>query len=306
MALLIRFFCEYLRSIAFYSVLLLNTMNILTFDIEDWFHILGHPINNDLGRWKAQPSNLEKNLDKILEILLKHKQKATFFSLGWIAEQYPGSIRSISEAGFEIGSHTYSHRRIREFTPEVFREDVERSMQTVEDVLGKKVKSFRFPGFQVNNRYLWALEILAELGLEFDSSVQISHMNTRIPQKSYPVYLEVNGHRLKEFPIPVRYLANQVIYRSGSGFFRLYPYESTQRFLQKNSYNLVYFHPRDFDIQMMDKSHFNPLRNFKIRAGLSGALVKFERLLEEFEFMDIQTANKLVDWDESRVFRHSW
>ncbi|MCF8397682.1 MAG: polysaccharide deacetylase family protein [Bacteroidales bacterium] len=279
-------------------------MNILTFDIEDWFHILGHPINNDISRWKDQKSNLEENIDKILGLLLEHQQKATFFVLGWITERYPQSIRKISEAGFEIGSHTHSHRRIKEFSPRSFLQDVERSIKITEDTLGKKVKSFRFPGFQISTEYLWALETLSDLGVEFDSSVQINYQNTRMQYKSYPVYLEVNGHRLKEFPVPVRYLFGQIVFRSGSGFFRFFPYRSTKTFLKRNNYNLLYYHPRDFDIEMLDEENYNFLRNFKNRAGIKSSIPKFVRLLKEFEFSDIQTANEKINWEESRVFRH--
>jgi peptidoglycan/xylan/chitin deacetylase (PgdA/CDA1 family) len=232
-------------------------LNILTFDIEDWFNILGHPANNDIANWSAYDSNLTANISTILELLQTHNQKATFFCLGWLAANRPELLRMIADCGFEIGSHTYAHKRIYEYKPNEFRQDVERSIKTIEDVLGKKVKSFRFPGFFVDKDYLWAFEILTSLGIEIDSSVKLDYRNTR-------------------------------------------------KFMEKNAYNLIYFHPRDFDVLPQHEKNFNLFRNFKNNVGKRKAMVKFAMLFSEFKFVDIQSANSKFDWGQCRLFSHHY
>jgi polysaccharide deacetylase family protein (PEP-CTERM system associated) len=281
-------------------------LNILTFDIEDWFNILGHPANNDIANWSAYDSNLTANISTILELLQTHNQKATFFCLGWLAANRPELLRMIADCGFEIGSHTYAHKRIYEYKPNEFRQDVERSIKTIEDVLGKKVKSFRFPGFFVDKDYLWAFEILTSLGIEIDSSVKLDYRNTRKTEKSYPVLMEINERRLKEFPLPRFSVFDQTLFCPGSGYFRFYPYSFSRKFMEKNAYNLIYFHPRDFDVLPQHEKNFNLFRNFKNNVGKRKAMVKFAMLFSEFKFVDIQSANSKFDWGQCRLFSHHY
>lgn len=279
-------------------------MNILTFDIEDWFHVLEHPYNNKLSSWKEISSNLEKNVHCILEMLEEYDQHATFFCLGWIADHYPHLIKAIALAGHEIGSHTYSHQLLKKSLKAGFKQDVERSVKSLEDITGQKTKSFRSPAFQIDKNYVQAYEKLGELGISYDSSIQIPARNVRNPQKTYPVIIKVNGYALHEFPIPTHFFLDKAIYRAGSGYFRLFPYAYTRKFLIKNRYNLVYFHPRDFETELQFKFKFNYLRSFKHKVGRKQMLSNFAKLLSEFRFTGIEKAAKEVNWEKCRVFEH--
>ena len=124
-------------------------MKILTFDIEDWFHILDNNETKSISEWSKFDSRLKLEMDFIYDILDKSKQSATFFIVGWIAEKYPEIIREISDRGFEIGSHSHLHQLVYEQDKKTFYNDVEKSIKTLEDCTGKKIKTFRAPGFSI-------------------------------------------------------------------------------------------------------------------------------------------------------------
>ena len=144
-------------------------MNILTFDIEEWFHILDNSSTKTEKQWSNYESRIHSNMDTIFEILDNKKIKPTFFVVGWIAEKYPDIIHQITKRGIEIGSHTHLHQLIYKNDEKTFYKDVEKSIKTIEDCSGKKVRCFRAPGFSITNKNKWAFEILYELGIEIDS-----------------------------------------------------------------------------------------------------------------------------------------
>lgn len=193
-------------------------MNILTFDVEDWFHILDNESTKTVNEWSNYEARIHQNMEKILDFLDESDQKATFFCLGWIAEKYPEVIREIDKRGFEVGSHTYMHQLIYEQSRDVFREDLQASIHILEDTIGKKVKSFRAPGFSLTSDVLWAFDELIEAGIEYDSSVfpakrahgGISQFSVREPH-----LIKYNGSEIKEFPINVHKFFNQKIVFSG-------------------------------------------------------------------------------------------
>jgi peptidoglycan/xylan/chitin deacetylase (PgdA/CDA1 family) len=124
-------------------------MNILTFDIEEWFHILDNESTKTINQWKNYEVRIHSNMERIFLLLEKHNQKATFFCLGWIAETYPEIIRKIVNRGYELGSHTRMHQLIYKQTPKEFASDLNFSVKTLEDITGQKVKYFRAPGFSI-------------------------------------------------------------------------------------------------------------------------------------------------------------
>ena len=139
-------------------------MNILTFDIEEWFHILDNSSTKTINEWSNFESRIHVNMERLFLILEKADQKATFFCLGWIAETYPEIIRQIVDKGYEIGSHTRMHQLVYEQNPEEFRKDVDHSIKTLEDISGQKVKYFRAPGFSIREDNKWAFEITFGIG----------------------------------------------------------------------------------------------------------------------------------------------
>lgn len=273
-------------------------MNILTFDIEDWFNLLEIPATANVEDWGRFEPRIHRNVDRLIETTLQHGHKATFFCLGWVAENYPEVIRRIDAEGFEIASHSHTHQLVYQQTSAQFRQDIERSIHTLEDVIGKKVKSFRAPGFSIISGMPWAFETLIELGIESDSSVFPSargHGGFADFGTAQPAIIECAGGTLKEFPISLGSMMGKQIIFSGGGYFRLLPYWIIQRLTLDSEYLMTYFHPRDFDAEqpVLDM----PLhRRFKSYVGLKGAHAKFERWLADNRFVDLATAEAQTDW----------
>lgn len=274
-------------------------MNILTFDIEEWFHILDNSSTRTTNEWSNYECRIHTNLERILLILEKTSQKATFFCLGWIAETYPEIIRQIVDRGYEIGSHTRMHQLIYEQTTFEFRQDVEHSIKTLEDISGRKVKYFRAPGFSIRQDSKWAFEILSDLGIEVDCSIFPSpraHGGFPSYESPVPSILRHEGIALKEFPINyTTFLGKQIIF-SGGGYFRLLPYALIKYWSSKSNYVMTYIHPRDFDTTQPVINELSTIRKFKSYVGLKNAEYKLERWLSDFEFTDLATAIQKVEW----------
>lgn len=143
-------------------------MNILTFDIEDWYNV--DFITQDFN-WDKYEVRIYEGVDRILERLEKDNINGTFFCLGWLAEKHPTIIKRISDMGHHIGCHSYQHQLFFRFTPEEFRFDTNKAKLLIEDVIGKEVNAFRAPGFSITKNNLWALDILIELGFKYDCSI---------------------------------------------------------------------------------------------------------------------------------------
>jgi len=144
---------------------------VLTVDVEDWFHLCGHSLYGDPATWDARPSRVEKGVDRILALLAPTPSRATFFVLGWVARKAPGVVRRIRDAGHEVGCHGDLHRRVFEMAPEAFRADVVRSRDTLQDLLGHRVTSYRAPEWSMRTPDNPALAILVEEGFAIDSSL---------------------------------------------------------------------------------------------------------------------------------------
>lgn len=274
-------------------------MNILTFDIEDWFQLLDNPTTTTPTHWANFETRIHKNVDLLLETVVRHNYKATFFCIGWIAQQYPEIIRQIDALGFEVASHSHLHQLSFTLSPKQFRQDVERSIHTLEDITGKKVKSFRAPGFSIIPGMAWAFEILIELGIEYDSSIfpaPRAHGGFADFGAARPVLIQCASGTIKEFPISVGTLLGKRFVFSGGGYFRLLPYPIIQHLTRQSDYLMTYFHPRDFDFNQ-PILELPLVRRFKSYIGLKGAYAKFDRWLTENEFIDMASASTHIDWE---------
>ena len=279
-------------------------MNILTFDIEEWFHILDNESTKTINEWKNYEVRIHQNMERIFSILDKTNQKATFFCLGWIAETYPEIIKEIVARGYEIGTHTSMHQLIYEQTPKEFAKDLEHSVKTLEDLTGQKVKYFRAPGFSITEDNKWAFEIMAAQGIEVDSSVfPAPRAHGGLPSYKQPVpsILKYNGIELKELPINYTSILGKSIIFSGGGYFRLFPYPLIKHWTQKSDYVMSYLHPRDFDAEQPVIKELSLPRKFKSYVGLKGAENKLEKWLDDFKFVDINTAVKNIDWKSVHI-----
>ncbi len=274
-------------------------MNILTFDIEEWFHILDNDSTKTEKEWANYESRIHRNMDKIFQILDDHDVKATFFCLGWVAKKYPEIIKKIDALGYEIGTHSNMHQLVYEMTPNKYEEDLKTSIFEIEDIIGKKVKYYRAPGFSIKAGNLWALESLYKYGITVDSSIfpaNRAHGGISNFSESKPCIVSYNGFDIKEFPInTMNFFGNRMIF-SGGGYFRFFPYSLIHHESKKASYIMTYFHPRDFDSGQPLLNGLSRVRKFKSYYGLSKCEPKLRRWLSNFEFIDLSSAIKQVNW----------
>lgn len=281
-------------------------MNILTFDIEEWFHILDHDSTQTEDKWIHFESRIHSNMDRIFKLLQNNDAKATFFCMGWIAERYPEIIKEIIAQGYEIGSHTQLHQLVYTQKPQEFKSDVERSIKVLEDLSGKKVKYFRAPGFSITEKNLWAFQILHELGIEIDCSVfpaVRSHGGFSAYKEQKPSIIDYNGIKLKELPINYTTFFKTPIIYSGGGYFRLCPYSLIKKWTRNSEYVMTYFHPRDFDPGQPVLQDLPLSRKFKSYVGLRKAEAKLDKWLKNFDFIDIATADNKIVWEEMPIVR---
>ena len=274
-------------------------MIILTFDLEDWFHILDCPQTKTEQEWKQYRPRIHANTDRLLSLLDEKGRKATFFCLGWIAREFPGVIRSISDAGHDIASHSMMHQLVYTQSRNSFRSDVAQSISLLEDLTGKAVRAYRAPGFSITRDTLWAFDILHDLGITVDCSVfPLSHNHGGFPglEVSGPFVLEQHGYRLKMFPMSYVKLGFKRLVVSGGGYFRLMPWYLISRFLRKEGYFMTYFHPKDFDPDQPKIPGLTAARHFKTYVGLKSSYGKLAKLLDEPGCCDLETALDRTDW----------
>ena len=276
-------------------------MKILTFDIEEWFHILDFEETNDFSKWNSFESRIESNMEKIFNLLENRKVKATFFILGWIAEKYPKLIKRINDLGYEIGSHTHYHQLLYNKSRKFIENDLEKSIKIIEDLTGNKVESFRAPGFSICESNKWVFEVLLKYGISKDSSIfpaRRSHGGMSSYSCSSPSIINYNGSFVKEFPInTIDFCSLKWVY-SGGGYFRLSPYILTKYFTRKSDYIMTYFHPRDFDYNQPVLRNLSILRKFKSYYGLKTSYKKLNLWINDFNFIDLRSADEQIDWNK--------
>ena len=278
-------------------------MNILTFDIEEWFHILDNESTKSEKEWSNFSYRLDANMDKIFELLDKHDQKATFFCLGWVAREFPHIIKKIDSLGYEIATHSDLHQLAYEQNEHDFKEDLKRSIHSIESITSKKIISYRAPGFSIKQENKWVFESLIEEGIKIDTSIfpaKRSHGGFEEFGYAQPAWIDINGKKLKEFPINLYPLFGQNLIFSGGGYFRLIPYPLLRSFMKKSDYVMTYLHPRDFDEAQPMIENLSLVRKFKSYYGLSGALPKLEKLITDFEFIDLAEANNRINWNDTK------
>jgi len=278
-------------------------MNILTFDVEEWFHILDNESTKTQKEWSNFNYRIDANMDRIFQLLDRHNQKATFFCLGWVARKFPHIIKKIDALGYEIATHSDLHQLVYEQSRVEFKEDLKKSIQSIESVTGKKVITYRAPGFSIKEENKWAFESLIEEGIEVDCSIfpaKRAHGGFEEFGYAEPAYININGQKLKEFPINLFSLFGKNLIFSGGGYFRLVPYPMLKYFMNNSNYVMTYLHPRDFDAKQPVIENLSLLRKFKSYYGLAGALPKLEKLITDFDFVDIAEANLKIDWSQTK------
>jgi polysaccharide deacetylase family protein (PEP-CTERM system associated) len=232
----------------------------LSFDIEEWFHLVGVEAMADRSRWEVLERTVEPLTDQILSILDDHGVRGTFFVLGWVAERYPGLVKRIAAAGHEIGSHSYWHREVYEHTPDSFREDLRRSIGVLEDASEQQVLGYRAPSFSLTPGCEWVWDAMLDHGLRYDASVfpvKRAHGGYTLPtpldaQQSSVTLATPSGRSIQELPMSVMRLplVGKRVAFSGGGYFRVLPWWLVKHgFAQHDSSGreaVLYLHPWDF------------------------------------------------------------
>lgn len=277
-------------------------MNILTFDIEDWYNC--DFISEDFN-WDKFEVRIYQGVDRILEELSRRNLKGTFFCLGWLAEKHPNVIKSIINGGHHIGCHSYQHELSFRFDEKGFRDDTLKSKNLLEDISGREVNAFRAPGFSITRNNSWALSALAEMGFIYDCSLfPAPHDYGGMPTygTGIPKLIDVGENMvIKEFPINIKPVLGKNIVFSGGGFFRLFPYWLINKWGKETDYMMTYFHPRDFDIEQPVIESLPLTRKFKSYVGIKGAFKKFQSLLDDFEFVNLEQADEIINWKEIEI-----
>jgi polysaccharide deacetylase family protein (PEP-CTERM system associated) len=257
--------------------------------------------------WNKYEVRIYKGVERILRELASRDLHATFFCLGWIAEKHPDVIRWIHEQGHHIGCHSYQHGLVFHFDRNSFKRDAEKSKRLIEDVIGEAINAFRAPGFSITEQNTWALEVLCEIGFEYDCSLFPATHDyggfTAFGNAEPAVLKLANGVELKEFPMSVRRFFGTSVVFSGGGYFRLLPYWLIKYWASKTHYLMTYFHTRDFDSEQPIIGSLPLKRRFKSYVGLSTAFAKFQKLLNDFRFISVEDADSLIDWNEVRVIK---
>lgn len=224
--------------------------NAFTIDVEDYFQVSAFAPYIRRSDWPNRESRVERNIDRILKMLSDSETKATFFTLGWVAERYPQMVRRISSGGHEIASHGYDHLRASDQTPDEFFDDIYRAKGLLEEISGGEVKGYRAPSFSIGKRNLWAFDCVERAGYRYSSSIYpIVHDHYGMPDAPRFAH-QVNG--LLEIPVTTIRMANRNWPASGGGYFRLFPYALSRWMLQRvNAQDresaVFYFHPWEID-----------------------------------------------------------
>lgn len=276
---------------------------ILTVDLEDWFHLLDCESIPGPEGWDRLESRIAGNTDRLLEIFAARNLRATFFSLGWVAERHPGVLRKVATQGHEIACHSHVHTLVHAQSPSAFREETRRAIEAISQCVAKPVTAYRAPGFSLTHDTLWAFDHLTELGITTDCSVfpgRHAHGGTagRFPDEPFRLVTR-SGSQIREFPMSLACVGPLNFAFAGGGYFRLLPYWLINHWTRRHPATMTYFHPRDFDGDQPRVSGLSMARQFKAYVGLSSATTKLHRFLETFGGESLAEATARIQWEQT-------
>ena len=262
----------------------------LSFDIEDWFHMVEIDAVADPRLWPTLPSIVVDRTRWIVDTVGEAGVKATFFVLGWVARRHPEIAKAIADGGHEIATHSFWHRRVDRLTPDEFRQDLRESIDVLEQQSGRKVLGFRAPSFSITPGTEWAFDVLHDEGIAYDASLfpaRRGHGGYPCPQAAHRFDKAPSGRPMPELPMSVLKVGPVRLPFSGGGYLRLLPgvviRKAFDRFERDNTPVVVYLHPRDFapDCPRVPM----PLhRKFKCYVGIKSTQKKLKMLLGRYAF----------------------
>lgn len=264
--------------------------NVLSIDVEDYYQVASFQAFIRYEDWPSFTPRVEVNVCRVLDLLARHQTQATFFVLGWTAEHFPGLVRQIACAGHEIASHGYAHQLVYRQTPEQFRTDVRRAKALLEDQLGGPVIGYRAPTFTIVKRSLWALDVLADEGYRYDSSIfPVRHDRYGIPGADPHIHWirGPQGRTMLEFPPLTRDVVGQRLPAAGGGYLRLLPVRWTAGAIRARNRQgqpaMIYVHPWELDPDQ-PKVKVRGLNRLRHYANLSRTEARLTKLLQRFQF----------------------
>jgi polysaccharide deacetylase family protein (PEP-CTERM system associated) len=265
--------------------------NLLTIDIEDWFHTSALAPYIDQDQWGCLESRVVRNVHLLLNLFAAHQTRATFFILGWIAERYPDLVKEIDAHGHEIASHGYRHRLIYQLTPGQFQDYLERAKNILEDLLGHPIRGYRATSFSITKESWWALDLIQAAGFAYDSSIFPIGYHDLYGIAGLPRSLYAHGNGLVEIPPSTLRLWGQNIPFGGGGYFRLYPYWVTRwgiRQLNREGLPaLIYLHPWELDPDCPRVAQADGRTRFRQYVNLRQTAPRLTRLLEDFSWSPV-------------------
>lgn len=275
-------------------------MHIISVDVEDYFMVEAFADSVPRATWGSRPSRVVASTRRALDLFDKYEVKGTFFFVGWVAHKFPELVREVHARGHELACHSFWHRTVFSMTPHEFREDTRAATRAIEDAAGVKVHGYRAPSWSITKECLWALEILAEEGFAYDSSIYpIHHDLYGVPgAQRFPYKHELENDRsLLEFPPTTVRLLGQNLPAAGGGYLRILPMAYTRwafrQFEEKYRERVVvYFHPWELD---PDQPHIRDKWKSRLRhyTNLDKMEHRLELLLARYSF---QPFSELIEW----------
>lgn len=267
----------------------------MTVDVEDYFHVAAFKDVISPADWDRWQPRVVDNTRRLLDIFDRFDIEATFFVLGWVAERRPELVREIHRRGHEIASHGYSHQLIFEQSPEVFRRETARSKAILQDAIGEEVSGYRAASYSIVKSSTWALDILAELGFTWDSSIFPVHHDTygMVGSPDQPYRLTTpSGYELTEFPLTTATVFGFPLPAAGGGYFRQYPYRLSKWLLERASGHgerpvIFYLHPWEVDPEQPRVPGASWKSRFRHYTNLSRCRSRLERLCGDFNFTSV-------------------
>jgi len=274
------------------------TLNALTVDLEDWYHVCGARGTADVRAWEAYESRVVQNTDRVLSLLRIIGVRATFFVLGYLAEREPTLIRTVAREGHEIATHGHFHQRLFELSPEEFEEDLLASLEAIRAAAGTPVLGYRAPEWSIRRHTFWALPILRRNGIRYDSSmVPMTRMGDRT-FPPLPCSIPTESGEIREFPLTTfRYLGEHLPFTGGLPL-RIAPFWFIDTMIRRKNRAgqavVVYIHPWEFDREQ-PRIDLPLSRRFMHYFNLASTRPKLAGLLRRFRFGTIRDALGLVD-----------
>ena len=262
--------------------------NAMTIDVEDYFQVSAFAPYIDRSAWDRLECRVERNVERILALLAESDTRATFFTLGWVAQRHPQLVRRIVDNGHELASHGYGHERASDLSPEAFRADVGHAKQLLEDIGGQAVLGYRAPSFSIAKGNLWAFDVLRDCGYRYSSSVYpIRHDHYGMPDSPRFAYPVREG--LLEVPVTTLRLHGRNLPSSGGGYFRLLPYALSRWMIgQVNRVDgqsaVFYFHPWEIDVAQPRVPGIDAKTRFRHYVNIGRTESRIARLLRDFSW----------------------